>query len=126
MNNSVSFTIFGQPCSKANSRRIVTNKKTGKPMVIKSPQALAYEAKAAHQAPKAMLTGELRFSANVYYKNQQPDLDISLLLDALQEKVYKNDRQIREMHIYHAIDKKNPRAEITVEPRGNPLFKSKA
>ena len=73
-----------------------------------------------------MLEGELRVSMTIYYASQRPDLDPSLILDAMQGKIYVNDRQVREIHLYHAIDKDNPRAEITVEPRGNPLFKSKA
>ena len=95
-------------------------------MLIKSPQALAYEAKAAHQTPKHMIEGEVRVTMNIYYASKKPDLDESLILDAMQGKVYANDRQVWEKHVYKAIDKKNPRAVITVEPRGNPLFKSKA
>lgn len=34
----------------------------------------------------------------------------------LQAGVYRNDRQVREKHVYHGIDKANPRAEIVVEP----------
>lgn len=30
--------------------------------------------------------------------------------------VVRNDRQFREMHFYHHIDRHNPRAEIEVEP----------
>jgi len=30
--------------------------------------------------------------------------------------VYVNDRQVREKHVYHDIDKTNPRADIIVEP----------
>jgi hypothetical protein len=28
----------------------------------------------------------------------------------------RNDRQVREKHVYHGIDRKNPRAEIEIEP----------
>jgi hypothetical protein len=34
----------------------------------------------------------------------------------VQKGVYRNDRQVREKHVYHAIDRANPRAEIEVEP----------
>jgi hypothetical protein len=30
--------------------------------------------------------------------------------------VYRNDRQVREKHVFHGIDRANPRAEVTVEP----------
>jgi Holliday junction resolvase RusA-like endonuclease len=34
----------------------------------------------------------------------------------VQKGVYRNDRQVREKHVFHAIDRANPRAEIEVEP----------
>ena len=34
----------------------------------------------------------------------------------VQAGVYRNDRQVREKHVFHAIDPKNPRAEVVVEP----------
>ena len=30
--------------------------------------------------------------------------------------VYENDRQVREKHVFHFIDRVNPRAEIEIEP----------
>ena len=39
--SNVSMTILGEPCSKANSRRLVTSK-TGRPLFIKSQKALDY------------------------------------------------------------------------------------
>lgn len=38
----ISFFIHGQPPRKSNSRQIVTNRRTGKPMLIKSAEALAW------------------------------------------------------------------------------------
>jgi hypothetical protein len=32
----------------------------------------------------------------------------------VQAGVYRNDRQVREKHVYHGIDKANPRAEVAV------------
>jgi Holliday junction resolvase RusA-like endonuclease len=34
----------------------------------------------------------------------------------IQKGVYVNDRLVREKHVYHGIDKKNPRVEVMVEP----------
>lgn len=34
----------------------------------------------------------------------------------VQHGVYRNDRQVREKHIFHGIDKRNPRTEVLVEP----------
>ena len=109
-------TIFGQPYSKANSRKLVTIK--GRPAFIKSDKARGYAADVARQVrPLApLLEGDLKFTATLFYASRRPDLDPSVLLDALQGRVFKNDRQIRVIHVTHAIDKRNPRAEIVIEP----------
>ncbi len=62
-----------------------------------------------------MLEGSLRFTAYLYYTSERPDLDASLLLDALQGRIYRNDRAVRELHLYHALDKRSPRAVVLVE-----------
>jgi hypothetical protein len=41
-------------------------------------------------------------------------LDESVILDCMQGFIYENDRQVKEKHIFHRLDKANPRAEITV------------
>ncbi|GIK83034.1 MAG: hypothetical protein BroJett024_41390 [Alphaproteobacteria bacterium] len=129
----IRLTILGQPCSKANSRQIVTIK--GRPTSIKSKEALAYERDALRQIPPAArrrLDGPLRMTIRVWYASERPDLDESLILDVLQDRwqrdkrsgervlvqagVYRNDRQVRERHVYHGIDRANPRAEIVIDP----------
>jgi Holliday junction resolvase RusA-like endonuclease len=52
----------------------------------------------------------------LYYTSQRPDLDESLILDLMQGRVYANDRQVKEKHIYHGIDKTSPRSEVLVAP----------
>lgn len=137
---AVRFTILGQPYSKANGRRLVTR---GTRMAsVKSKNALGYEADALRQIPphaRQRMTGPLSVTITIYYASERPDLDESLILDVLQDRwapeirdkatgavmrartlvqagVYRNDRQVRERHVYHGIDRKNPRAEITVLP----------
>lgn len=129
----VSFVILGEPASKANSRQIVVIK--GQPKVIKSQKARDYERNALLQIPAAarvMFEQPVRVTMTIYYASERPDLDESVVLDVLQAKfdgagkdrvcvrrgVYLNDRQVRDKHIKHAIDRANPRAEITVEPLG--------
>lgn len=128
----ICFTILGEPASKANSRQIVVIK--GRAAVIKSKKARDYEHDAQLQIPAAarvMLEGELRATIRIFYASERPDLDESVVLDVLQAKtegagkakkilrrgVYLNDRQVRERHVFHAIDRKNPRVEIEIEPR---------
>lgn len=111
----IRFTILGQPVSKANSRRLV--RFGTRPASIKSAAALKYASDVSLQAPKLkhLMAGRLRVTARLFYASERPDLDPSVLWDALQGKIYTNDRQIREMHLFHAVDKANPRAELEFE-----------
>lgn len=138
----VEFVLFGQPCSKANSRKIVLIGK--RPSVIKSEEALMYEAMALKQIPpkvRVRLEGPVSITMRIFYESERPDLDESLILDVLQDRwkrpapttaqeragvvpdrvliqagVYRNDRQVREKHVFHGIDRLRPRTEIRVEP----------
>lgn len=140
MTAPIRIVILGELASKANQRQIVL--RGGKPMSIKSEKARAYEASAMRQIPpkcRQRLEGLVRFTARIYYASERPDLDESVLLDVLQDHhtivrtpaagggfaevrqlvqagVYRNDRQVRERHVFHAIDKVMPRAEIEIEP----------
>lgn len=106
------FTIHGEPASKANSRRW-----TGR-LFIKSKKALDYGDAFAAQCPvlDPLLEGDLRVDMRIYYASRRPDLDDSLILDLMQGRIYKNDRQVKERHLYWGLDKDDPRAEITVVP----------
>lgn len=135
----IKFTIYGQAASKANSRKIVAiqNKKTGavRAAVIKSDVARQFEEDALRQIPPAarqQLKGELCANIDIYYRNERPDLDESIVLDVLQNRwakgpdkkrylvqkgVYENDRQVREKHVRHFVDPVNPRVVIEITPR---------
>ena len=135
----IAFTIFGEPASKANSRQIVTI--GNRPSVIKSKKARSYETEALMQIPPAArvgIAGPVRVTLRIFYASERPDLDESVVLDVLQDRyssakkdrdgnvirprrlvqrgVYANDRQVREKHVFHGIDRNNPRAEVVVEP----------
>lgn len=107
----VKFTVHGEPASKANSRRW-----TGK-FFIKSEKALKYSQTFKEQCPvlNPLMLGDLRITVKIYYASRRPDLDPSLIFDLMQERIYLNDRQLKEQHIYWGLDKENPRSEITVE-----------
>ena len=106
--------IFGEPASKANSRRAV--KIGGVSRLIKSKKALDYSAmfKAQARPIDPLIESDVSVSINIFYASRRPDLDESLILDLLQGVLYMNDRQVKEKHIYWGLDKANPRAEITV------------
>lgn len=118
-NKIIEFVIIGEPASKANSRKAVPRKaKTGKVFVafIKSDKAQEYARTALLQIPKLRepLQGPLAIECKIFYASERPDLDPSLIFDLLQGRIYVNDRQLREHHLYHRIDKKTPRAEIRI------------
>jgi Holliday junction resolvase RusA-like endonuclease len=134
----VKFTIHGEAASKANSRELVT--RGGKPMFIKSKKALAFEAEALRQIPpkaRLRLQGPVRVTLRMFYASERPDLDEAVVLDVLQDRyksvpipgqpdakervlvqhgVIRNDRQVREKHVYWALDRLMPRTEVLIEP----------
>lgn len=108
-------TIFGEPCSKANSRRIVSIK--GRPRSIKSAKALAYVKAFGEQCPvmEDMFEGDVEVDITIYYASRRPDLDESIILDELQGRAYRNDRQVKKKIItWGGVDKEEPRAIIHV------------
>jgi Holliday junction resolvase RusA-like endonuclease len=115
MSQHVTFTVLGEPASKANSRKIVTF--GGRPAIIKSAKARSYadafRLQCAAQV-KAMIEGDVKVEAVIYYSSRRPDLDESVILDCMQGIVYQNDRQVKIKHIYWSLDKNNPRSIIRV------------
>jgi Holliday junction resolvase RusA-like endonuclease len=112
---SLSQIIFGEPASKANSRRVVHY--GGMSRLIKSKKALSYSDVFKQQCGKlpTLMTGDLRVTLHIFYASRRPDLDESLILDLMQGLIYENDRQVKERHCYWGLDPENPRAEIIIE-----------
>lgn len=123
--------IFGEPASKANSRRVVHY--GGMSRLIKSKKALSYSDVFRQQCrPLAtLMTGDLRVTLHIFYASRRPDLDESLILDLMQGLIYENDRQVKERHCYWGLDPENPRAEIIIEkipeiaPKKSPTKRTK-
>lgn len=128
----VSFVLPGEPASKANRRQFVLMGRDKIPASIKSEKARDYEHNALlclHPDHRKMFQGPVKVTMRIFYRSNQSDLDETLILDILQARfsgkgkdrklsrrgVYLNDRQVKEKHIYHHLDKANPRAEIEVE-----------
>mgnify|MGYP003130917960 FL=1 len=110
------FQILGEPASKANSRKIVIIK--GRPASIKSDKARAYAKAFIDQCAGdvELYEGDVCVEMLIYYASRRPDLDESLILDLMQGIIYKNDRQVKEKHIYWGLDRENPRTVIRVSP----------
>ena len=115
-NWAVAAVVEGEPASKANQRKFVKNRHTGKPMFIKSDKARNYVKMFADQLTPldTLLEGDLVVAIRIYYASRRPDLDESVILDCLQDVVYANDWQVKQKHIYWGLDKERPRAEIYV------------
>ncbi len=109
------FTILGEPASKANSR-VFGRDKDGTRRSFKSPKANKYVRDFVLQCPKLvpLLDYDLIIAMKIFYASRRPDLDESLILDAMQGRIYTNDRLVKERHTYWALDKNNPRTSILV------------
>jgi len=110
----VTFTVYGEPASKANSRKMVLIK--GRPALIKSVKARGYVTIFESQCPVLDVPTEddVQVEMMIYYSSRRPDLDESLILDCMQKRIYKNDRQVKQKFIYWGLDKENPRSIIRV------------
>lgn len=113
--------ILGQPPRKSNSRQIVTNAATNKPMIIKSKKALGYSEQFLQQVPGWARLGvgspedPLLLVAVVYYTSNLPDLSVELVKDLLEKaEVLSNDRYVKAELLFFRVDKSNPRTEITL------------
>jgi Holliday junction resolvase RusA-like endonuclease len=113
--HETTLVILGEPASKANSRRIVNIR--GRMVPIKSQKALDYVTSLRSQAAAQMSTmieGDLRVEMMIHYASRRPDLDESVILDALQGIAYANDRQVKQRMTYWGLDKDMPRAVIRI------------
>lgn len=110
----VTFTVYGEPASKANSRKMVLIK--GRPALIKSTKARGYVTMFESQCPvmEVPTTDDVVVEMMIHYASRRPDLDESLILDCMQGRIYKNDRQVKQKFIYWGLDKEEPRSIIRV------------
>ena len=110
----IQLVVYGEPASKSNSRMLVHL--NGRPAFIKSAKARGYERDFKLQCKKIdpLMSGDVRVDIIIYYATRRPDLDESVILDSMQGFIYENDRQVKEKHIFHRLDRANPRAEIIV------------
>ena len=110
--------VEGETASKSNARQMV---KVGRRLIpIKSKKALAYKDCFAELAPSIdpLIDGDVLLFCHIFYATRRPDLDESLIMDCLENKAYKNDRQIKAKIILHGLDRKAPRAEIKIARLG--------
>lgn len=128
------FTYNGVIYSKKNNKRIITNKRTGKPQIVSSQQAKEMEADMQAQfSMQAMAKGwgvkVASDDSNVYevticitekdHTRRDLDNQATSILDALVSAMILPDDSVRYLHslhvIYMGVDKYDPKAEITIE-----------
>lgn len=142
----IKFTILGQCVSMKNRRQLVHLPNGKQALIkSKEALAYERDAqRQIPPAARQMLEGPVAVTMRMFYESERPDLDGALLLDIMASEtamvagpiekvangqfvqkqskqvvrrgVYVNDRQVREIHMFHGIDKRNPRVEVEVEP----------
>jgi len=117
----IEFVIEGEPASKANSRRMVPRKtKEGKAFIgsIKSSKAMGYSDGFLQQCPALpeMFEEDVVVMMEIYYASRRPDLDESLILDLMQKRIYRNDRQVKARFTVWGLDPGRPRTVVRVAP----------
>ena len=77
-------------------------------------EAMAWEIKSQFRGES--LSDNVSVNVVFYFKDNRKDIDncLKALLDSITGLIWKDDRQIRELHVVKEIDKDNPRTEITV------------
>jgi hypothetical protein len=113
------FTVLGEPGRKSNGRRIIRGKNG--PMIIKSAKAMKYGDGFLKQVPDHAKLGigsvkePLALWAHIYYASNRPDISSELLQDLLEKAgVVANDRWFKQIFLFGAIDKDNPRSDLRV------------
>ena len=120
----VTATILGSLPSLKNQRRIVTNRRTGKPMSIKSAEAMGYSVLFDKQLPinaRIQYDKPVSLRCRVWYPTRRNDLDIEYLCDLLQlYGVLKNDRLIHHKESWKGLDRQYPRLHFTISKWEDP------
>tara|TARA_R110000868_G_scaffold35215_1_gene126516 strand:+ start:749 stop:1051 length:303 start_codon:yes stop_codon:yes gene_type:complete len=93
----------------------------GVPRLIKSEKALKYCKTFRDQCPTLdeLIEGDVVAHIEIHYASRRADLDESIILDEMQGRIYKNDRQVKEKHVYWRLDRDNPRSNIRIEVMEN-------
>lgn len=77
----------------------------------------SYSLQARSQYHENIITEPVKVSLHVFFPNpKMSDLDNALkgTLDSLTGVLWKDDRQIQELHVFKHEDKSNPRVELDV------------
>ncbi len=120
------YTIPCAPVSKKNHQRIVTNRVTGKPFIIQSPQYEEFETTAAYflnPKPKKPIDSPVTVRC-IFYMPTKRKVDTSNLMAAIHDIMVKYKILLDDNRDIIAstdgtrtyYDKDNPRVEIEITP----------
>lgn len=120
----IKFTINVAPVTKKNHGQIIINKKTGRPMVIPSPQYIQYEKDCGWFMPKVETIEEPVNVKAVFYMATKRKVDLVNLQEALLDVLVKygiltddNSSVVYSMDgSYVDYDKNRPRTEVFIWP----------
>lgn len=120
-----SLTIFGQVPGKKNSKRIATNRRTNKPFIISSKQALDWKEQASYQLfgkDMPMIFNKCRMKLEFYNRDKRRhDLDnmAATVLDFLVEQDIIDDDDcdhVEELKLsFGGVCKEAPRVIVEIE-----------
>lgn len=130
------FLIEGHMPRKSNQRKLIWSKKSGRPLFIKSDEALAWTDRAIgvmKTSPENSIMKPCGMRAWVFYRSRRSDLSVELLKDAMQKAgLVLNDRLIEYEENFVFVDKERPRVIVAVwelpnslEPPDDPPKKGK-
>lgn len=123
----IRLTIDLPPMSTNRANIIINNAKTGRPMIMKSPEARKWMTRAVAQLQvqkmqQRIMTieGPVAMSMDVYREQNSGDLDnyFKGILDAIQEaRIVRDDKLVVEFRRCRVLkDAKRPRYEIILWP----------
>ena len=117
-------TIYGQPITKKNSQRIVTNARTHRPMILPSKRYKDYEAAAAQyiKAPEEPISKPVNVRC-LYYMPNNRACDLTNLMEATHDILVKHkvlaDDNCKVIYAVDgsrvSYDKLSPRTEVFIE-----------
>lgn len=117
----IRFEVRGACVSLKNSRDIAINRKTGRAWPKRNAAIESFTADFCAQIPPDYrglgIEGDVSVTIDAFYPDRRRDLDVELVYDLLGSKytgVIRNDRQVKEKHVYWHLDRDNPRVSVIV------------
>lgn len=125
----VEFTYKGEPLTKSNAHKFYRGKVRIPKKIKDYEEGLKQYARKVMRRTKRRPTKSLVKVRITYYVGTTRTKDLQNLpkttLDALNEIVYKDDKQVHELHIKKRLDRNNPRIHIVIQQTQDSNWKNK-